>query len=1857
MPHFPRKHSVRNQLVVTGIRENNLKNLDLTVTHDTFTVVSGVSGSGKSTLAFDTIYAEGGRRYVETFSPYTRQFLDRLHRPDIDSITGVRPALALEQRNRVTSSRSTVGTVTEINDFLKVIWANLATPYCVNCDIPIERNSPQQVSDELVSELEPSAEQVLLVCFEVTFQGKVTADAIRYALKLQGHSRLVDSRKQKGESGKVLNLDDLEEKELLALAKKPLSIVVDRIRKTSDESPETLRDRIRGSIRQAYLFGHGSGMSYVLSPDMRSIESSKRFSEQLRCNRCSSTLPAPKPSHFTFNSALGACDECHGFGKVLSLDPELCVPDPQKSIDEGAVAAWSTPSTAPFFKKLKAYCKEESIDTGCPWSKLPKRTRDTILLGSKEFKGVAGWFERLQRKRHKMHVRVLLSRYRSEFICPKCSGSRLQPIALQYRLLEQTLPAIWNLSITSALRFVDRLIDEGKADEFTEYAVLEAQSRLKYLSDIGLEYLSLDRQSRTLSGGETQRVNLTTILGSRLVNTTLVLDEPTIGLHSRDTGRLLNALDELRNRGNTLLVVEHDPAVIAHAEEVIDLGPGAGASGGKIVYQGPVRGLIDCAESKTGAYLRKQQATVPKLAKTTPDVRGEKRKQTQKTIDIVGARAHNLKRIDVSIPLNSFVAVTGPSGSGKSTLLTQCLYGTYQKLRFGMSAKQLRESDHSLVTALTGLDQVDQIELIDQSPIGKSPRSNPATYSKAWDLIRECLADTEGATRLGLSKSAFSFNVDGGRCPVCSGAGQIKVEMQFLADVYVECEACRGARFQDQVLSVRFAGRNVLELLQLSLEETVALFASLVGDDRYKKIETLLRPFIELGLGYLRLGHPLNAVSGGEAQRIKLASYLAPGSSTNCLFILDEPTTGLHPSNIEDLLKTFRTLVSYGHSLLCIEHNLDVISAADWIIDLGPEGGDAGGQLAAAATPAEIAANPDAYPLSATAGFLADHISGATKLRNPPVSLPVRRNSAADEPQSIQVVHARHHNLKNISIDIPQHKLIAVTGVSGSGKSTLAFDIVFAEGQRRYIDCLSPYARQFIKQLSVADVEQLTNIPPTIAVSQKTAPPMGISTVATTTELYQYLRLMFSKLGTQHCIHDNTPITSRSVDAIVAEIGRRFQKQRVFLFAPVVSGRKGHYNELFNRALAADISQARIDGKLVSLSADLRVERHKLHWISLAVASLSKGSANSPLLREAINQCLLLGNGVVEVFADSVKGEPLLFSIDRVCPKCGTGYRELDPQDFSFRSLRGMCETCGGRGAVEAKRGSRTMTQCPECRGSRLGPIGRHVYLHGETIHDLCNKTAPQLLAFLKQLDLGSRLDVVVQPILRELFARLELMTSVGLDYLSLDRDASSLSGGEAQRLRLAKTLGSPLTGVCYVLDEPSIGLHPQDHSRLMETLVQLRDAGNTVLIVEHDEQTIRAADYCIDIGPRGGANGGEVVFTGSVEGLQECSRSLTGRALAERSGSSDLNQVNQTKADKSWSYIELTGAHANNLQNVSVKIPLQKLTTVVGVSGAGKSSLIHGSLVPAFVEAFEGAKERNKLYDQTWKALSFSGPLQRLIEIDQSPVGKTSTSAPVSFLGAFDEIRKVYAQLPEARSRGWAANHFSFNTGAGRCPACNGRGEIVVPMSFLPNAATRCETCNGLRYSDDTLLCTYQGFSIGELLKKTFSEAAEIFANHRKIRQSFDYVLALGLGYLSLGQPTHTLSGGEAQRLKIARELSAREAKDTLYILDEPTIGLHMTDVEKLIAVLKQLIEKGNTVVLIEHDLDVMRAADYLIEVGPGPGAAGGKLLFMGTPLEFLNSSVPTPTKKFLSSGQKPSEIAVRTARESKPRKRTAQG
>ncbi len=894
---------------IRGAKQNNLKNLDIAIPLNALTVITGVSGSGKSTLAFDILYAEGQRRYVESFSAYARQFLDRMDKPDVESIEGIPPTIAIDQSRPVRTSRSTVGTMTELHDHFKLLFAKIGVLHCRGCERVVERDSAQAVFAKLAGL--PEGTPVVL-SFPLP-PSAVSWDEVRNGLRQAGfHRLLVDQA--------VRELDDLDRAPLAGAA---LQIVVDRFAVRGEN-----KKRITDSLEQAFHYGKGRLNVYFPQKDWRC----EPFSNHLHCPHCDISYREPVPNLFSFNSPLGACETCRGFGRVIDLDLDLVIPDPGKSLSDGAIKPWINRTRRT--RRLLDFCEGKKIPTKKPWGELTDTQKQLVLEGAGEYKGIRGWFRRLERKSYRMHVRVLLARYRAYLICPDCQGTRLQADALHYRIDGKDIAQVNALSVGAAHDFFQALRPTGALDQVSSLILDEIRRRLGYLAGVGLEYLTLDRQSRTLSGGELERVDLTTAIGSSLVNTLYVLDEPSIGLHPRDSRRLVEILQRLRANQNTVIVVEHDPEIIKECDHIIDLGPKAGEQGGEIMFAGSYEELVKDERSLTAAYLS-QRKTIPLPARRRKPV-------LRRAIKVKGARAHNLKNLDVEIPLGMLVCITGVSGSGKSSLVDEVLHRNLKKLKEAPTAG-VTDCD-----SIDGVDKISEVVLVDQSPVGTTPRSNPATYMKAFDGVRRLFATADLSRLRGYTPSTFSFNVEGGRCETCRGEGYEKVEMQFLSDVYTSCPECHGSRYREEVLEVTYRGKSIRQVLDLTVTEALEFFKDT------KEINDALYPLRAVGLEYVRLGQPLTTLSGGESQRLKLAAHMAKARKAGTLFIFDEPTTGLHFHDIERLLWAFNELIEQGHSVVVIEHNLEVVKCADHIIDLGPEGGDAGGEIVAAGTPLEI---------------------------------------------------------------------------------------------------------------------------------------------------------------------------------------------------------------------------------------------------------------------------------------------------------------------------------------------------------------------------------------------------------------------------------------------------------------------------------------------------------------------------------------------------------------------------------------------------------------------------------------------------------------------------------------------------------------------------------------------------------------------------------------------------------------------------------------------------------------------------------------------------------------------------------------
>jgi excinuclease ABC subunit A len=1960
-----------------------------------------------------------------------RQFLDRMDKPRVDDIRGIPPAIAIEQSNPVKTSRSTVGTMTEINDYLKLLWPRIAHAFCPSCGREIRPETAQSIAEQV---LRDCIGKNILITFWVAVPSKTEPREFFDFLQQQGYLRVwIDS--------KVVRVDDPNSKTKRLGTR--VQVVQDRI-----ASSEENRTRLVEAIETALRFGKGqvnvipvdAGVAPATSKSATATAATTvlPFSTGWHCAWCDLDIRPPTVGLFSFNNPLGACPDCRGFGRTIAIDLNKAIPDRSLSITQGVVRVFRGAEFGESQKDLLRACAREDIDINVPFEELPKTDQDFVIEGERRsgeytdedyehdrWYGVRGFFRWLESKTYKMHVRVLLSRYRAYVTCPKCSGGRYQPEALNYKIVaavypsrrrpadaddrqdgayrapqQLTLPEFQALSISDAHDLL-RTIECSPNDKTAQMLRDEICARLNYLCEVGVGYLTLDRSTRTLSGGEVQRVNLTTCLGASLANTLFVMDEPSIGLHPRDVGQLVRVMHNLRDKGNTLLVVEHEEQIIRAADNLIDLGPGRGEHGGELVWNGPLNDFLarsanpgsarilgadegvlpsrtfesrsrntelDGKKFRTDKSSSLQKAANQVAAATAPQsltrdyLMGRKsipvpksRRKWTSSIKILGAREHNLKNIDVELPLGVFTCVTGVSGSGKSTLIHDVLYRNLLRAKGQSSDQEL-----GACKSITGTQRIGDVVMVDQSPLARTPRSTPILYLGLFDQVRELFATQPEAMAQGLTAGAFSFNSGNGRCERCSGTGYEKIEMQFLSDLYVRCAECEGKRFQPHVLKVQLHAKSIHDVLELTISEAIDFFARLgarkngeppspqssgrdhdweerreadakrqVRVDPRIQISNGLRVLDEVGLGYLRLGQPLNTLSGGESQRLKLVGHLAQtenaqGSTSNAqrpngtaisnqqsatgnLFIFDEPTTGLHFDDVALLLQLFQRLVDRGHSLVVIEHNLEVIKCADWIVDLGPEAGDAGGEVVAAGTPEQIARVEHSH----TGKFLRNLLASAGMLPVIRGILPRTRYSvytdddgevalrAAEEPSgkmlavpnsrdgAIHVHGAREHNLKNIDLKIPREQLVVITGLSGSGKSTVAFDILFAEGQRRFLDSMSPYARQFVEQLEKPDVDLVSGLPPTVAIEQRVTRGGGKSTVATVTEIYHFLRLLFAKTGKQFCPDCDLPVEKQSEASIEKQIVMAAKRSPLKVLAPLVKARKGFHTDVARWAEHQGFDTLYVDGKLIPIAQFRKLERFKEHTIDVIVGVIDRRRIASA--REITRRALEIGRGTARLL-DS-KNRLTVVSTEMSCPNCGRAFEELDPRLFSFNSPHGMCEECGGFGEIwdqdlqtgasrddesvlenelAAERESEWIDegearQCPSCQGSRLNAEARHVRVQGYTIDQFTDLSAGEAARAIAKLRFKGRDQTVAGGLIPEIQQRLRFMETVGLGYLALGRSAKTLSGGESQRIRLAAQLGSNLRGVLYVLDEPTIGLHPRDNQRLLETLTTLRNKGNSLLVVEHDEETIRCADHIIDLGPLAGIHGGEVVTSGTLSDVQKNPNSETARCLKSplchpiRGSRRSLGDV------ENW--IEIHGARANNLKKIDVHFPVGRLAVITGISGSGKSTLMHEVLLPA-VKASLGSGRRGDLgrgilpsrtsqldlwgdklgkkksslpqnaATSTLKACAprTANGIAAVYEVDQSPIGKTSRSTPGTYVKVFDEIRNLYAQLPVSRMRGYSASRFSFNAEGGRCETCKGQGMIKLEMNFLPSSYVSCEDCHGRRYNPQTLEILYNEKSIGDVMEMTIEEAAQFFSAHPKIARPLSLLVDTGLGYLKLGQPSPTLSGGEAQRLKLVTQLKRgvsraaderirkmRKPGSTLYLLEEPTIGLHMADIELLLNVLHRLVDEGNTVIVIEHNLSVIAEADYIVDLGPEAGADGGEVVACGTPEQVAKNRV----------------------------------
>ena len=1907
-----------NKLIkIRGAREHNLANVDLNLPRDALTVVTGVSGSGKSSLAFDTLYKEGHRRFVESLSSYARQFLGQMEKPRVEHVEGLSPTVSIDQKSVNRNPRSTVGTVTEVYDYLRLLFARLGEPHCPECGRAIEGQTPGEIALRLLAlgeGQESPSSAILLAPLVDDRKGEYRKELEELAGEGFVRARV---------DGAVRRLD--EAIVLDRYKRHTIEIIVDRIRLSADR-----RARLVESIGLA--LERGGGRVRALLGD-RLIE----FSSLRACPDHDVELPEIEPRLFSFNSPHGACPDCNGLGRRRRVDSRLLIPDPGLSISGGAFANLDREGkllyTPYHLSDLEVVAGHLGVSLDTPWKRLPARARQILLKGTgkveldfnvnwedrgrkvsgtvtRPFRGVLNAME---------HFLVWagggdwskVARFLAEGDCPGCEGTRLKPAALAVRFRDRHIAQLAALTVDDADAWMAALdLREGREGRVGPEILKEVRTRLRFLSDVGLGYLTIDRGTGTLSGGEAQRIRLARQVGSGLRGVLYVLDEPSIGLHARDNRRLLGSLGQLRDLGNTVVVVEHDEETMRAADHIVDVGPGAGAAGGHIVASGSFAKVKRAKNSPTADFLTgRRRIEIPET----------RRRPEAGWLTIRGASQFNLKSIDVPLPLGCFIAVTGVSGSGKSTLIDQILY---RALRRHLHGAYDMPGEHRSIDNIAAIDKVIEI---DQSPIGRTPRSNPATYTKVFSEIRDLFTRLPESRARGYKPGRFSFNVEGGRCAYCKGAGMREVEMQFLANVQVPCDECGGLRFNRETLEIRYKGRTIHDVLEMTIHEALAFYADV------PKIARPLQTMADVGLGYMRLGQPSTTLSGGEAQRVKLAAELKRPGTGRTLYILDEPTTGLHFVDIKRLIAALQRLVDAGNTVLVIEHNSDVIKVADWIIDLGPEGGAAGGELIAAGAPQDVAK----AGRGATAALLAQVLNGSA----PTSPVPARRSRRKANQNAIVVKGARTNNLRNVDVSIPHGKITVVTGVSGSGKSSLAFQTIFAEGQRRFVESLSTYARRFLGRLDKPPVDSLRGLAPAIAIDQGTASRSPRSTVATITEVHDYLRLLWARVGRPHCPDCGREMRAHYPSAAAREVLALAAARRVYITVPLFDARRPVRFELSNaealndereRLLGEGHLRVLVGDQEVRLDEDIRLDLEAVTRIEAVIDRVRAREKHQQRIAEAFERAYRLTGGVAvaRTLSDAEgPAQSIELSSRPGCVACDQFMEaELQPRMFSFNSHQGACPQCAGlgvsreadpelliahpekpliaglhkapkfilknsnstvgplfRAVVEelganmriswgrltkkqrqvllhghgakiykirrqrkGRRASRDYTYemkwegliplvrrwhaastggawtralesvmveqpCPDCGGQRLRRDMLAVTIDGLNIMEVGAMKVATCADWFH--DLGARLTPTEQEIatdaIRECISRLGFLEDVGVGYLGLDRPSSTLSGGEAQRIRLASQIGNRLAGVIYVLDEPTVGLHPRDTERLLDTLEDLRDLGNTLIVVEHDRDTIERSDHVIDMGPGAGEEGGHVVKTGTAKALARDRRSLTGAYLSGRKAI----RAPERRRPGSGGFVRVRQATTHNLQAVDVDFPTGAFSVVTGVSGSGKSSLVMETVRPAVEALFAGAKRSNGVC--IVQPRGDQRPLKKLSVIDQTPIGRTPKSNPATYTGALGPIRELFSRTPLARQRGYGPRRFSFNNASGRCPACEGAGAHLVEMHFLSDVWVRCDTCRGRRFTEETLEVRYHGHTIADVLELHIEKAALLFENHRKIHRVLDTLCQVGLGYMRMGQSATTLSGGEAQRIKLAAELARVQTGDTLYLLDEPTTGLHFADVDRLLGVVHRLVDAGNTIIAIEHHPDVMLAADYLVDIGPEAGDEGGRLVAQGSP------------------------------------------
>ncbi len=1588
-------------IVVTNASENNLKNISLELPHNKFIVVTGVSGSGKSSLVFDVIAAEGQRRFLETYASFSRLFMGKLQQPAVESIEGLLPVISIGQTSAGSNIRSTLGTMSEMYDLLRLLFARAGTA-------------------------------------------------------------------------------------------------------------------------------------------VTNIELSR--------------------SLFSFNSPLGACPHCKGIGLEETIDVNKLISDPAKTLRQGALAP-SQPNGYIMYSQvtidvLNRVCNAHGFDVDTPWNELSAQQQDVILNGSTRIKVPFGkhslesrlkWTGITALPREEAYYKGMLPimndilrrdrnvnilKYASSLPCSHCNGLRLNPAALSVRVNGLNIADYANMELSELRENIELLANLYRDKEFVQNITQKLIQQIAMFESLGMQYLSLSRPSNTLSGGEVQRVRLINQTTASLSNVLYVFDEPSAGMHPQYMHQLTRIFRQLVNQGNTLIVAEHDLACLMQADFVVDIGPGAGQHGGRLLFAGSIADFCTDTTVAEISPTRKALDMYKRHMLPTP-------LQGNVAADFIlnGCTKHNLKNIEAGFIKGALNIVCGLAGSGKNSLV----HGELE-IRVNKAIEQNKNQS-----------AFDKLIVINQSPIGRSPRSNPATYTKLSDKIRDLFADTIAAKQARLSKSHFSFNTAGGRCETCMGAGQVQIGMHFLGNVNLICSSCGGKRFNSEVLQILYKEKNIAEVYELTVSSALMFFADV------KSIASQLQTLVDLGLGYLTLGQSSTTLSGGEAQRIKLAAHLQQANTGNTLYILNEPTVGLHNSDMDVLLQALKKLTNKGNTIVCIENDGNMLAHAQQIIELGPGCGSRGGEIV--------------FQGPATAFFDIADTPTANALRKR--QKPEHVASLHPNSSSIQLQGVSTHYLKNIDVDIPNNKLTLITGLSGTGKSSLAFDTLFAESRSRFSESLSSYVRSLIKLDNRAIIENCSGLCPSVAISRKHLGYSSRSTVGTITGIYEHFRLMYSRIAqhrglsytAQHFSFNHElgacPHCEGRGEILTTDPDKLITHSHLPISGGAMQGSKPgqYYGDPHGRFVAIISCIAR------EMGIDIETP-----WQQLP---------------DNFKNIVLFGTGNIGWEAEwQFKNKTrsgthrLSTTWEGFCNIIDDEYRRKH-QNKTIDNIAALLHT----------------VSCHSCHGAGLKPELLEVSINHKNIAELSMMAVKDIRKFFATAidnTSNSTEKAIIAGIGNALNEMLDTLQHLGLHYLSINRKATGLSGGEAQRLRIAGVLAANLSGVCYVLDEPGIGLHSSDKATLISVLKRLIDKNNTVVVVEHDESFIKAADNIIEMGPVAGKNGGYITASGSLPEILNSQHSVTAQYLLRNK----QNYAHQRNCNvKSFG---LYNATANNLQGCNIDFISGGIIVVTGVSGSGKSSLINHVLLPSSIAG------KPVHCSGTYGLQQFS----KIVHANQQAIGNNALSTPASYSGILDDIRKLYAATGEAGLKGLKNSDFSYHHAQGKCPECNGHGQIRISMDFMSDVFAVCDTCGGNRYRRELENVRLHGLNIGEMLNCTILEAHEVLRNETAVAHKLQTCIDVGIGHLQLGQSAATLSGGEAQRLKLASEMMKASVHNTLFLLDEPGTGLHYFDILKLIDVFNRLANNGNTIIFIEHNPTLIAIANQLIEMGLGSGNDGGRIV-----------------------------------------------